>query len=75
MSTAKVVILNQKANRRPNQEELENKQKKYECPILQTIFEDPVETKHGFYFERQAIIDWINQSGTCPLTREQKKGL
>ncbi|CDW72968.1 ubox-containing protein substrate of the dot icm secretion system [Stylonychia lemnae] len=44
---------------------------KYECPISLVIMNDPVKTKHGFYFERKEIINWIEKSGTCPLSRKK----
>jgi hypothetical protein len=40
------------------------------CPITLAIFEDPVRSPYGHYFERSAIIEWIQTRGPhCPFTR------
>jgi hypothetical protein len=38
------------------------------CPITNKMFIDPVITKYGHMFERDAILNWIEQSGYCPIT-------
>ncbi|CAF4854591.1 unnamed protein product [Rotaria sp. Silwood1] len=40
------------------------------CPITFTLFCDPVVAEDGHTYERQAVIDWIQQNSTSPLTRE-----
>ena len=40
------------------------------CPITLQVFRDPVRAKDGHVYERQAIIKWIVQHGTSPLTRQ-----
>jgi hypothetical protein len=41
------------------------------CPITQEIMLDPVIlTSSGHTYEREAIMQWVNQNGTDPLTRE-----
>ncbi|CAF5121291.1 unnamed protein product, partial [Rotaria sp. Silwood1] len=40
------------------------------CPITFTLFCDPVVAEDGHTYERQAVIDWIQQNSTRPLTRE-----
>jgi hypothetical protein len=39
------------------------------CPITQELMEDPVVTPCGHCFERVAIVTWIKQHGTDPMTR------
>ena len=40
------------------------------CPITQEYMENPVITPSGNYYEKTAIIDWINKNKNDPLTRE-----
>ncbi|CAM2712428.1 unnamed protein product [Rotaria socialis] len=40
------------------------------CPITSDLFEDPVLAEDGHTYERQAIVQWIRQNGTSPITRE-----
>lgn len=40
------------------------------CPITLQLFRDPVRAKDGHVYERQAIVTWILEHGTSPLTRE-----
>ncbi|CAF3282288.1 unnamed protein product [Rotaria sp. Silwood2] len=40
------------------------------CPITFSLFRDPVVAEDGHTYERQAIIDWIQNNSTSPLTRE-----
>ena len=39
------------------------------CPITCDIFNDPVIASDGHTYERTAILEWIRQAGTSPLTR------
>ena len=55
----------------------ENNEKKEEfdeeygiCPITQEYMTNPVITPSGNYYEKSAIIDWIQKNKTDPLTRE-----
>lgn len=41
-----------------------------ECPITKEIMIDPVKTPRGVYFERSAIIHWLQNNNTCPMTRD-----
>ena len=41
------------------------------CPITQAYMENPVITPSGTYYEKKAIIDWINKNNTDPMTREK----
>ena len=41
------------------------------CPITQEYMENPVLVPSGNYYEKSAIIDWINKHNTDPMTREQ----
>ena len=41
------------------------------CVITQEYMENPVITPSGNYYEKSAIIDWINREGTEPMTREK----
>ena len=40
------------------------------CPITQEYMENPVLSPSGNYYEKSAIIDWINKNHNDPLTRE-----
>jgi len=41
------------------------------CPITQTIMKDPVQDKDGNTFERAAIVKWLREHGTSPITRHR----
>ena len=41
------------------------------CPITQEYMRNPVIAPSGNYYEKTAIIDWINRKGTDPMTRER----
>ena len=41
------------------------------CPITQDYMKNPVITPSGNYYEKYAIIEWINMHHTDPLTREK----
>ena len=34
------------------------------------MMKEPVVSKYGHHFEKQYIINWINENGTCPITRK-----
>jgi hypothetical protein len=38
------------------------------CPITQEIMKDPVQCSDGQTYERDAIVRWLNQKQTSPLT-------
>ncbi|UJR17797.1 hypothetical protein I4U23_004696 [Adineta vaga] len=40
------------------------------CPITLQLFRDPVIAADGHVYEREAIIQWINEHGTSPFTRQ-----
>jgi hypothetical protein len=41
------------------------------CPITNDVMRDPLMTKYGKNFERDAILRWISDhSNTCPTTRQ-----
>jgi hypothetical protein len=40
------------------------------CPITLDVYRDPVRAGDGYVYERSAIIRWIEEQGTSPLTRE-----
>jgi hypothetical protein len=40
------------------------------CPITLRTFRDPVIAKDGHTYEREAIVRWITENGTSPLTRQ-----
>ena len=66
-----------------NINELENTEKSLEkeeeefddqygiCPLTLEYMKNPVLTPSGNYFEKTAIIDWINRNGTEPFSREK----
>ena len=39
------------------------------CPLTLEVMADPVVNKHNQAYERCAIIEWVGEHGTCPLTR------
>lgn len=43
------------------------------CPITQEVFHDPVMDSSGRSFERNAILTWLCDHGTCPMTREPRR--
>ncbi|CAF1179202.1 unnamed protein product [Adineta ricciae] len=40
------------------------------CPITGEIFEDPVTGDDGHTYERKAITEWLERSGTSPMTQQ-----
>jgi serine/threonine protein kinase len=40
------------------------------CPITLALFTDPVVAQDGHTYEREAIVEWIRQHGTSPMTRQ-----
>jgi hypothetical protein len=45
--------------------------KRYRCPITKERIKHPVVAADGFTYEKQAIVDWINQHACSPVTHEQ----
>ena len=43
------------------------------CPITQEVFKDPVMDNMGRTFERNAILEWLSENGTCPMSREPRR--
>jgi len=52
----------------PEEEETDNHP--FVCPITLQIMKDPVVTPHGICFEREAIVEWLQKSTTCPITKK-----
>jgi hypothetical protein len=40
------------------------------CPITLQMFRDPVVAADGHTYERAAIVQWITEHGTSPITRQ-----
>ena len=40
------------------------------CPITQELMKNPVLAPSGYYYEKDAILNWIKRNGTDPFTRE-----
>lgn len=41
------------------------------CPLTLEIMNQPLMSKHGFNFERSAILEWLSRGNkNCPLTRK-----
>lgn len=40
----------------------------FKCPISLEIMMDPVLLNDGFYYDRECIIDWLNQHNRSPMT-------
>ncbi len=43
----------------------------FTCPITQQIIKEPVSSKFGHLYEKEAIEDWISKHHTCPLTNQK----
>lgn len=43
------------------------------CPITNEIMQDPVMTIFGHNFERGALLEWLREHSTCPLSRNHLK--
>ncbi len=39
------------------------------CPLTLEILREPVNTIYGHKFERKAILGWLQDHSTCPLTQ------
>ena len=39
------------------------------CPITHELFKDPVVSRFGYSYEREAIEKWLWRHRVCPLTR------
>lgn len=45
--------------------------KRFHCPLTKKVMEDPLVSKQGHSFERNAILEYLNDMGpTCPVTKE-----
>lgn len=42
----------------------------YICPLTLDVMSEPLLSKEGHNYEREAILSWIAEHGTSPLTRE-----
>jgi len=40
------------------------------CALSHQIMTDPVTSPQGYHFQRQAILDWLSWTGTCPITNK-----
>jgi hypothetical protein len=40
------------------------------CPITCSLIEEPIMTCYGHVFEKRAIINWIKNKHTCPMTKK-----
>ena len=40
------------------------------CPITCEVMRDPLMCRSGLSFERNAIIEWLHNHSTCPMTRQ-----
>ena len=51
--------------------EEEDEEEKYFgiCPITQEIIQDPVKSPSGIYYERAAILKWLEKNHNDPMTR------
>ena len=59
-----------------NKNEIKNQDEEFDekfgiCPITLDYMENPVICPSGNYYEKSAIIEWIKQNGTEPLTRQK----
>lgn len=75
MATAVLSLPEQTKNgnlvRGENTQEDEIAPPEFVCPLTMSVMRDPVMTKHGHNFERDAIYKWIaRDTGLCPITRK-----
>ena len=40
------------------------------CPLTMDLMKDPLYSKYGHNFERNAILLWLAKENTCPITRQ-----
>lgn len=40
------------------------------CPIMCELITDPVVSKYGISYERDAIVNWVQSNGKSPMTRD-----
>ena len=40
------------------------------CPLTKQVLEDPVLDREGHTYERHAILEWLHQTPTSPMTRK-----
>ena len=40
----------------------------FRCPILQRVFIDPVIAADNYTYERSAIVQWLSENRTSPMT-------
>jgi len=46
----------------------------FQCPLTMEVMRDPVMTKYGHSYERDAILSWlVKNNGSCPMTRQPLK--
>ena len=48
----------------------ENVKNSFVCPIVDNNIRNPVSNQYGFTFESEAINQWLNSNGTCPMSRK-----
>ena len=48
-----------------------NDLKALRCPLTKSLFRDPVLAADGFTYERAAIVRWLEQNVTSPVTRQE----
>ena len=62
----------EKSNTMPTNDEDETEGKdSFICPINQTLMKDPVITPYGTTYERSAILNWLKNHNTDPLTKKK----
>ena len=42
----------------------------FTCPITCEIIKEPVSSKYGHLFEKEAVENWVKKHHTCPLTQK-----
>eukprot|EP00977_Amphora_coffeiformis_P027176 scaffold34593_cov179-Amphora_coffeaeformis.AAC.14 len=42
----------------------------YICPLTLDVMAEPLLSREGHNYEREAILNWVSENGTSPLTRE-----
>ncbi len=68
LSAAAVATSTAKDNQRTDF--IANLEKHLTCPITDEIFLDPVVTKYGSTYEREAILTWLRSKQTDPTTQQ-----
>lgn len=69
-----VVTLSAQVPSVPVREQKVSRPSEHLCPITQDVMKDPVVAEDGFSYERAAILKWVSEHHTSPMTRKAMSG-